>query len=226
VQDAVNAASKHQDATYVSDPVYAGADVPALVAADGPADEDKIFYLFAADATTMNDPEHPLLAVDLADEPGRTFRVLPAQFPIISANLCIANLEFAAFADAADDSGTYRESSADEEYRLQREQLAEKPWLLSGRPIYVLEGTQIGGVDDFWRVWLEAVGSDGEHFIRTLPAFDDILSGGPGWPEHVTGTKFIVEWRDHEHSQAALGRSFRLLVKIFERRVPGSLKLC
>jgi uncharacterized protein DUF6924 len=56
----------------------------------------------------MADGEHPLLAVDLMDEPGRTFRVPPRWFADVSANLCIANLDFDEFADAVDASGTYR----------------------------------------------------------------------------------------------------------------------
>jgi hypothetical protein len=56
----------------------------------------------------MADDAHPLLAVDLYDEPGRTFRVPPHWYHDVSANLCIANLDFADFADAVDNSGTYR----------------------------------------------------------------------------------------------------------------------
>ncbi|MFI1166713.1 DUF6924 domain-containing protein [Streptomyces sp. NPDC020801] len=53
-------------------------------------------------------PERRLLAVDLHDEPGRTFRLPPRWFPGISANLSIANMDFAESADATDGSGTYR----------------------------------------------------------------------------------------------------------------------
>ena len=99
----------HRSATYVSDPAYAGVTIQALVETDAAADEDdKLTYLFLADDITMNDDEHLLLAVDLAEEPGRTFRVWPAAFTDVSANLAIANLDFADFADAADDSGTFR----------------------------------------------------------------------------------------------------------------------
>jgi hypothetical protein len=84
-------------------------EIQALVAEEAAADKDeKIIYLFLADATTMTDPEHLLLAVDLSDEPGRTFRVPARWFPDISANLSIANADFADFADAVDGSGTFR----------------------------------------------------------------------------------------------------------------------
>ncbi|MET8360179.1 hypothetical protein [Micromonospora sp. NPDC005171] len=70
--------------------------------------EDKLTYLFLADALTMTDVECPLLALDLADEPGRTFRVPPQWFADVSANLTIANMDFSEFANAVDGSGTYR----------------------------------------------------------------------------------------------------------------------
>jgi hypothetical protein len=83
-------------------------DIQALVEVDATADS-KAYYLFLADAVTMTDAEHPLLAVDLADEPGRTFRVPAREYTEVSANPCIANLDFADFADSADQtSGTYR----------------------------------------------------------------------------------------------------------------------
>ena len=98
-----------RDATYVSDPAFAGVTVQALIDADAAAGEDeKLTYVFLADTTTMTDTEHPLLLVDLHDEPGRHFRVPPRWFAEISANLCIANVDFYEFADVADRSGTDR----------------------------------------------------------------------------------------------------------------------
>jgi Domain of unknown function (DUF6924) len=96
-------------ATYVSDPVYAGVTVQALVDIDAAAsDDDKLTYLFLADATTMTDDQHPLLAVDLYTDPGRMFRLPPRWYADISANLTVANIDFAEFADATDGSGTFR----------------------------------------------------------------------------------------------------------------------
>jgi hypothetical protein len=110
VRAAVEGAAGEGHATWVDDPSYAGATVQSLVDADNAAGEDdRVFHLFVADAATMTDAEHPLLAVDLADEPGRTFRVPPGWFADVSANLSIANMDFAEFADIADESGgTYR----------------------------------------------------------------------------------------------------------------------
>ncbi|MGW2254300.1 DUF6924 domain-containing protein [Kitasatospora sp. NPDC001660] len=110
VRTTIDRSSEDRTATYVSDPAFSGVGLQALVAADAAADEDdKICHLFLADTITMTDEEHPLLAVDLYDEPGRTFRVPPRWYADVSANLSIANLDFADFADAVDASGTFRD---------------------------------------------------------------------------------------------------------------------
>ena len=112
VWEAVQAAvyeSETAGATFVSDPAFADVSVQALVDADATAeDSDKICYAFIADATTMTSEDHPLLAVDLYDEPGRTFRLPLRWYADVSNNLTIANLDFADFAEATDASGTYR----------------------------------------------------------------------------------------------------------------------
>ncbi|MET9681895.1 DUF6924 domain-containing protein [Streptomyces coeruleorubidus] len=96
-------------ATRVSDPRFAGVGIEALLAEESAAEEDeRICEVFLADATALADPEHRLLAVDLFSEPGRTFRVPVRRYPGVSANLSIANLSFADYADAADASGTFR----------------------------------------------------------------------------------------------------------------------
>lgn len=108
LQATLDAPDDYPCATYVSDLAYAGVSVQALIEADSPDDPGHVGYLFLADAVTMQDEEHPLLAVDLYDEPGRTFRVPPRWYADISANLTIANMDFHEFADAVDASGTYR----------------------------------------------------------------------------------------------------------------------
>lgn len=111
VQTAIASSYAHRCATFVSDPAYSGVDMQTLIDADSSAEEDdKVVYLFLADAVTMADGEHPLLTVDLMDKPARTFRVPPRWFADVSANLCIANLDFDEFADAVDAYGTYRGS--------------------------------------------------------------------------------------------------------------------
>jgi len=99
----------HRSATYVSDPRYAEATTQALVDADAAASEDdKLTYVFLADAVTMGDDERLLLAVDLEEEPGRSFRVTPRSFTDVSANLAIGNVDFADLADETDETGTFR----------------------------------------------------------------------------------------------------------------------
>ncbi|WP_406011047.1 hypothetical protein OG440_36620 [Streptomyces sp. NBC_00637] len=109
VRAALDTAAEYPHATYVSELRFADVGVQALMDEEAAADEDaQIMHVFLADTTTMRDPARPLLAVDLSDEPGRTFR-LPAQwFPDVSANLSIANMDFAEFADAVDGTGTFR----------------------------------------------------------------------------------------------------------------------
>ncbi|MFE0475976.1 DUF6924 domain-containing protein [Streptomyces sp. NPDC058947] len=109
VRAALDAAGEYPHATYVSELRFADVEVQALLDEEAAADEDaQIIHVFLADATTLREPGHPLLAVDLSDEPGRTFRLPARWFPDVSANLSIANMDFAEFADATDGSGTFR----------------------------------------------------------------------------------------------------------------------
>ncbi|MGX7760281.1 barstar family protein [Streptomyces angustmyceticus] len=71
-------------------------------------------------------------------------------------------------------------------------------------PIYVLDGTQIRTLEDFWRVIGEAINGPGGHFGRNLDAFADCLSGGFGTPDD---DDYVVEWRDHQVSREHLGYS-------------------
>ncbi|WP_146162543.1 DUF6924 domain-containing protein [Nocardia seriolae] len=69
-------------------------------------------YVFLADATTMTDPEHPLLAVDTSDESSHgnypMLRLAPSVMAEVEVNLFLANTDFADFADTVDDDGVYR----------------------------------------------------------------------------------------------------------------------
>ena len=60
-----------EDGTYVSDPAYSGITIETLVNADAAAaDDEKLTYLLIADAVTMADEDHPLLALALVSEVG------------------------------------------------------------------------------------------------------------------------------------------------------------
>lgn len=88
----------------VSDPSYAGITVDQVVSLAGP---DRTF-LFVADRVAHEDPEHTVLVVDVAHEPGRTFRVIPSEAWGVENNLSIANMDFEEFADAVDQHGVFR----------------------------------------------------------------------------------------------------------------------
>jgi hypothetical protein len=108
LQMSINQPDQDPSATYISDPAYAGASIQALIDQDSRDEPYHLRYLFIADGVTMRNEEHPLLAVDLREQPGRTFRVPPRWYADVSANLALANMDFHEFADAADPSGTYR----------------------------------------------------------------------------------------------------------------------
>ena len=65
-------------------------------------------FAFMADRLTLTNPERPILVVDLAHEPGRTFRVIPSQMWAVENNLSLANMDFSEFADNVDADGVFR----------------------------------------------------------------------------------------------------------------------
>jgi hypothetical protein len=91
---------------FVSDPTYDGlttAQALALI----PNASNRAF-LFIVDRRALLPPDYPILVLDLYTEPGRTFRVVPAEMWGVENNLSIANMDFAEFADAVDDDGIFR----------------------------------------------------------------------------------------------------------------------
>jgi len=86
------------DVTCRSDPRHAGltAEGVAALLPHGPG-----AFMFIVDRLTLTHPERPLLAVDLDDAPGRSFRTIPSEVAAIEANLSLANMDFADFADFA-----------------------------------------------------------------------------------------------------------------------------
>jgi hypothetical protein len=65
-------------------------------------------FVFLVDAEAMFQPDHAVLVVDLSEEAGRTFRVIPSEAWGVENNLRLANMDFADFADAVDDGGVFR----------------------------------------------------------------------------------------------------------------------
>ena len=90
----------------ISDPAYDGLTVEQLVKLV-PKGGDRAFA-FVADRIALTEPEQPVLVVDLYDEPGRTFRVIPREMWGVENNLSIANMDYSEFADSADADGVFR----------------------------------------------------------------------------------------------------------------------
>jgi uncharacterized protein DUF6924 len=91
---------------FVSDPEFEGVEVerlPSLIAPDKYRS-----FIFLVDRMTLSDPEHPVLVVDLLEEPGRTFRVIPHEMWSVENNLSLANLDFQDFYDSVDSDGIFR----------------------------------------------------------------------------------------------------------------------
>jgi len=65
-------------------------------------------FFFVVDKTAVSNPEFPILAVDLGEARGRSFRALPSQIQGIENNLSIANMGFEEFLDAVDGDGIFR----------------------------------------------------------------------------------------------------------------------
>jgi hypothetical protein len=65
-------------------------------------------FMFVVDRVTLSHPDQPILVVDLHDQPGRTFRVIPSEMWAVENNLSIANMDFKSFADHTDPDGIYR----------------------------------------------------------------------------------------------------------------------
>jgi hypothetical protein len=65
-------------------------------------------FLFLADHIALSSEEQPVLVVDLYEQPGRSFRVIPREAWRVENNLSISNMDFSEFADAVDTDGIFR----------------------------------------------------------------------------------------------------------------------
>lgn len=77
--------------------------LPSLI-----GDDSDHCVVFVVDQRTVADPERAVLVVDVLDEPGRSFRVIPAAMWSVENNLAIANMDFEEFVDAIDEDGVFR----------------------------------------------------------------------------------------------------------------------
>jgi hypothetical protein len=90
----------------LSDPEYDGL-TPEQLRSLAPPGSDHT-YLFIIDQIAITHPDHPILVLDLYEEPGRTFRVVPSEMPSVENNLSLANMDFADFATSVDQDGVFR----------------------------------------------------------------------------------------------------------------------
>ncbi len=89
----------------LSDPEYDGMTAEQLTMLSPTASHS---FVFIVDRLALSHPEHPILVVDLRDEPGRTFRVIPSEMWAVENNLSISNMDFFEFADSVDQDGIFR----------------------------------------------------------------------------------------------------------------------
>ena len=65
-------------------------------------------FVIVADRNSLISPDRALLVIDLLDDPGRTFRVIPAELWGVNNNLSISNMFFSDFAHSVDPDGVFR----------------------------------------------------------------------------------------------------------------------
>lgn len=65
-------------------------------------------FIFVVDHTTVTHVEHPVAVLDVSNEPGRSFRVVPSEMWSVENNLSIGNMDFDEFADNVDSGGIFR----------------------------------------------------------------------------------------------------------------------
>jgi hypothetical protein len=90
----------------ISDPAFRGLTIEQLL--DLTPKGSGHLFVFLADRRALSDSERPVLVVDLDDEPGRTFRVVPGSMWSVENNLSLSNLDYDDFADSVDADGVFR----------------------------------------------------------------------------------------------------------------------
>ena len=91
---------------FVNDPVYDGLSIDQLPQLISP--ETAPAVLFIVDHKTIYEPESVVLAVDVASQASRTFRVTPSEMWSVENNLSLANMDWEDFAACTDDKGVFR----------------------------------------------------------------------------------------------------------------------
>lgn len=95
---------------FVDDPAYNNIAIEQVLALVPP--DSNHTFMFIVDRIALSQADHSILAVDLNEERGRIFRVLPSQIWDVENNLSLETMDFAEFADAVDNDGIFRGFSA------------------------------------------------------------------------------------------------------------------
>jgi len=72
------------------------------------SEQDQQDFIFIADSISMLDLENPILCVNLAEDFGNQFRVIPSMVWAVANNLFIVKMEFNDFIEAVDSDGVFR----------------------------------------------------------------------------------------------------------------------
>lgn len=91
---------------FVDDPEYDGL-TPKNILTLVPEDFEHE-YIFLVDNITIEGAENAVLCIDLYENPGDSFRVIPTEMWSVENNLTLANMEFETFKDAADSDNVFR----------------------------------------------------------------------------------------------------------------------
>ena len=96
----------YADVDFLDDTRFRNATVEDLLARL-PRPYDHSFVMIA-DKATLEDPEFPILVVDLHDQPANAFRAIPSTIQSIENNLSLANMDFYEFAESVASDGVFR----------------------------------------------------------------------------------------------------------------------
>ena len=95
--------------TVIDNVDYEGLSVAQLIGLK-PSGEQRGEHSFAflADATSHANPEHPILVVELLENPGQVFRMIPTELWSVENNLALGNIDFKDFAQSVGADGVFR----------------------------------------------------------------------------------------------------------------------
>jgi tetratricopeptide (TPR) repeat protein len=108
IQEPDNEFGFEANVDFVNDSKFDGVTAEQLLALL--SDDSALSFAFIIDHIALTQPDHPILVIDLQDEPGRTFRVVVSALWEVENNLSIANMDFEDFINTLDKNGIYRGS--------------------------------------------------------------------------------------------------------------------